>query len=155
VNGLSEIFLGVIAAATLIMALIQIGGIVVAARLGQQARETLTSAQQALASAQQTMTSVQEEIRPLIARASAVADEASRTTALASAQMQKVDRLVTELARRIDETAAVVQHAIVAPAREGLAVVAAVKAGLAALRGLGEMRRGPGRTEEEESLFIG
>jgi hypothetical protein len=155
VNGASELFLGVIAGATAIMALLQIGGAIVAARLGRDAREALSSAQQTLASAQQTMTSVHEEIRPLLARASAVADEASRTTALASAQMQKVDRLVTDLARRIDETAAVVQHAIVTPAREGLAVVAAVKAGLGALRGLGELRKPAGRTEEEESLFIG
>jgi uncharacterized protein YoxC len=155
VSGLSEIFLGVIAAATLIMALIQIGGIVVAARLGREARETLSTAQETLASARQTMTSVQEEIRPLIAKASAVAEDASRTSALASAQMQKVDRLVTDVARRIDETSAVVQHAIVTPAREGLAVVAGVKAGLSALRGLGEMRRRPVRSEEEETLFIG
>jgi uncharacterized protein YoxC len=155
VNGSGEIFLGVIAAATVIMALIQIGGVVAAARVGRQAQETLASAQQALSSAQRTLTSVHEEIRPLIARASAIADDASRTSALASAQVQKIDRLVSDVSRRIDETAAVVQHAIVTPAREGMAVVAAVKATLTALRGLGEMRRGSMRTEEEESLFIG
>jgi hypothetical protein len=152
---MSEIFLGVIAVSTLVMAVIQVGAIMVAARFGRQAQQTLISAQDALASAQQTLASVHQQVQPLIAKASAIADEATRTTAIANAQAQKIDRLVTDLSRRIDETAAVVQNAIVTPAREGMAVVAAVKAGLLALRGLGTMRRGAMRNEEEESLFIG
>ena len=57
--------------------------------------------------------SIQLEIRPLIARATAVADEASRTATLATAQAEKIDRLVTELARRVDDTAAVIQQAVI------------------------------------------
>jgi hypothetical protein len=141
VNDWSNLFLGTIAVATLVMALIQIGALVVAARLARQA--------------QQTLTAVHNEIRPLIAKASAVADEASRTATLASAQVQKIDRLLTDLSRRVDETATVVQQAIVAPAREGVALLAAVKAGLAALRGIGDLRRGSARADEEDPLFIG
>ena len=140
-NDWSDLFLGTIAAATLIMALVQIGAIVAAARLARQA--------------QQTLTAVHQEIRPLIAKASAVADEAARTATLASAQVQKIDRLVTDLSRRVDETATVVQQAIVAPAREGMALLAAVKAGLAALRGIGDLHRRSSRSEEEDPLFIG
>jgi len=141
-NGWSDVFLGVIAAATLVMALIQLGAIIAALRLSRQA--------------QQALQSVQQEVRPLIARAQIIAEEASHTVAIATAQAQKLDRLITDLSQRVDETASVVQEAIITPAREGLAVFAAVKAGLAALRGLRDMRPRNGRhAEEEDPLFIG
>lgn len=142
INGWSVVFLGTIAVATLIMAVIQVGAIIAAIRLAKQA--------------QQAIQSVHQEVRPLIARATAIADEASRTVVLATAQAQKLDRLVTDLSRRVDETSEVLQQAIITPAREGLAMVAAVKAGLAALRGLREPHPRNGRhAEEEDPLFIG
>ena len=141
-NGWSDVFLGVIAAATLVMAVVQIGAMVAALRLSRQA--------------QQVLQSVHQEVRPLIARAHAIAEEASRTVAIATTQAQKVDRLITDLSQRVDETAGVIQEAIITPAREGLAIVAAVKAGLGALRGLRDMRPRNGRhAEEEDPLFIG
>jgi hypothetical protein len=141
VSGWAVLFLGVIALATLVMAIIQVGAILAAGRLARQAQETLAS--------------VQRDIRPLLDRASAVVDEASRTAALATSQVQKVDRLITDLSERVDETAAILQQAIITPAREGMAVVAALRAGLAVLRGVADMRRGPSRAEEEDPLFIG
>ena len=149
------VFLGVIAAATLIMALIQVGMIVVAAGAAKKAQQAVEKAQAALTTAQQTITSVREDIRPLIAKANAIADEASKTAALATAQAQKVDRLVTDLAVRIDETSTLVQQAIVTPAREGMAIIAAVKATLGALRAGADWRRRASRSEEEDPLFIG
>lgn len=137
----SDLFLGTIAVATLIMAMVQIGAVVMATRVAREA--------------QQTLTAVRQEIRPLMAKALAVADEASRTAALASSQVQKIDRLLTDLSRRVDETANVVQQAIVAPAREGVAILAAIRAGLAALRGIGSLGRASSRSEEEDPLFIG
>ena len=140
-NDWSGLFLGAIAVATLIMAIVQIGAIVVASRVARQT--------------QQMLSAIHADLRPLIAKASAVADEASRTAALASAQMQKIDALVTDLSRRVEETTTIVQQAIVAPAREGIAILAAVRAGLAAIRGLGDLRRSSSRSEEEDPLFIG
>jgi hypothetical protein len=140
-NGWSDVFLGTIAVATLIMAHIQIGAIIAALRLARQA--------------QQVITSMQQEVRPLIAKAQTVADEASRTVAIATAQAQKVDRVVTDLSRRVEETAAVLQDAIVQPAREGMAVVAAIRAGFAALRGIRDMRARQGHADDEDPLFIG
>ena len=76
--------------------------------------------------------------------------------ALATAQAQKVDRLITDVSRRVDETAGVLQEAIITPAREGLAMVAALKAGLGALRGFRNMQHRHGRqAEDEDPLFIG
>ena len=141
-SGWADISLGVIAAATLVMALIQVGAIVAMLRLARQAQATIAT--------------VQQEIRPLVAKAHALADEASRTAALATAQAQKVDRLVTDLTRRVDETAHIIQEAIITPAREGRAIIAAVKAGLFALRGMRDLRPRHGRqAEEEDPLFIG
>ena len=149
------VFLGVIAAATLVMALIQIGMIVVAAGVAKKAQAAVAGAQDALAKAQETMTSVREDIRPLITKANAIADEASKTAALATAQAQKVDRMVTDLAARVDETSSLVQQAIVTPAREGIAILAAVRATLGALRAGADWRRRTSRSEEEDPLFIG
>lgn len=141
-NDWAVVLLGVIAGATLVMAIVQVSAMLAALRVARQAVEL--------------MTSVQRDIKPLVAKVQALADEASRTASLATAQAQKVDRLVTDLASRVDETAAIVQRAIITPAREGLAIVAAVKAGLAALRGLRDLRPGHGRhAEEEDPLFIG
>jgi hypothetical protein len=103
---------------------------------------------------QQALASLQQEFRPLVAKVNAIADEASRTATLATAQAEKVDRLVTDLTRRVDETSAVVQDAILTPAREGMAIVAAIRAGLGAFRGPSRPRQGR-HAEEEDPLFIG
>jgi hypothetical protein len=140
-SGWSDVFLGVIAAATLIMALIQIGAIITALRLARQA--------------QQVITSVQQEVRPLIAKAHAIVEEASRTVGIATSQAQKLDRVVTDLSRRVEETAAILQDAIVTPAREGMAIVAAIKAAFGTLRGLRDLRPRNGPSDDEDPLFIG
>jgi hypothetical protein len=141
VNESSQVFLAIIAASTALMALIQIGAVVVLARVAMQVRDIVAT--------------LQQDIRPLIGRANALADEAQKTAALATAQAQKIDRMVTDLTRRVDETSAVVQEAILTPAREGMALVAALKAGLGALRGFRDLRGRDGRMEDEDALFIG
>ena len=138
----SEGFLGVIAVATLIMAVIQVGAVVAAARIAKQA--------------QQTLATVQQELKPLVSKAQSVAEEASRTAAVARAQAEKIDKLLSDLAVRVDYTSGVVQDAIVRPARHSMAVVAAIKATLDALRGFRDGRSRHGRhAEEEDPLFIG
>lgn len=141
-NEWSGLFLGIIAAATLIMALIQVGAIVALLRIAKQAQDTLAS--------------VQRDVKPLLAKANAMADEASRTVALATAQAQKVDQLVTVLSRRVDETSSVVQQAVVTPAREGIAIVSAIKAALGAFRSANDFRGRTGRHgDDDDPLFIG
>jgi len=141
VNEWNGVFLGTIAAATAVMALIQIGAIVFLTRVSAQVNDVVKT--------------LQQDIRPLIARATAIAEEAQKTATLATAQAQKIDRLVTDLTRRIDETSGIIQQAIITPAREGMALFAAFKAGLAALRGFRDFRGRPGTVEDEDALFIG
>ena len=139
---LSEVFLGIIALATLAMAVLQIGAALAVSRLARDAQKTFTS--------------VQDDVKPLIAKVSALAEEANQTVSIAKVQAEKIDLLVTTLTRRIDETSVVVQQAVMTPAREGLAILAAVKAGLGALRGFRDIAPGQGRhAEEEDPLFIG
>ena len=140
-NDWNPVFLGIIAASTALMALVQIGAVVMIAKVAAQVADVVAT--------------IQKDIRPLIARANTLADEAQKTASLATAQAQKIDRLVTDLTRRVDETSAVVQEAIVTPAREGMALVAALKAGFGALRGFRDYRGRPARVEDEDALFIG
>ncbi len=149
------LFLGIIAVATLIMACLQVGAAIAAARVGRQAQQALGTAQQAMASAQEAIASIREELRPLILKAAAVADEASKSTTLATRQIEKIDQLVTDVSRRVNETTAVVQQAIVTPARQGIALLAALKAAFAVLRLGADPRRRASRSEEEDPLFIG
>jgi hypothetical protein len=124
------------------MALIQVGAIIAVLRLARQAQEVVVS--------------VQRDVQPLLAKVNAIAEEASKTATLATAQARKVDVLVTDLSRKVDETSSLVQQAIMTPAREGMAVVAGIKAALGVL---GNSRDFRGRTrrpaDEEDPLFIG
>jgi len=136
----SELFLAVIALSTLIMALVQVGAIIAILKIARQT--------------QQAVSDLQRDVKPLIAKATAVADEATRTATLVTAQTQKIDRLLTDFTVRFDQTSAVVQQAIITPAREGMAIVAAIRAGVGALRRAAPARHGR-PAEEEDPLFIG
>lgn len=138
----TPVFLGVIAASVLVMAGIQIGLIVYGARL---ARRMTTLVER-----------MEREAGPVFAHLQAIGADAARTSALAAAQMERADRLFADVSQRIDETTAIVQEAVIAPAREGAAVVAGLRAAMTALRDVRPgPRRRPGRLEEEDPLFIG
>jgi hypothetical protein len=135
------VFLGFIAVATLVMAVLQVGAVIAAARLAKRVERLVDE--------------VNAEIKPLVARAHAIAEDAQRAASLTAAQVERVDAVMADLSRRIDESAAVLQRAIVTPAREGLALFAGLKAGLSLLRGRRPPATGTGRFEEEDALFIG
>lgn len=155
-NEWSGVFLGIIAVATLIMALIQVGAIIAILRVAKQAQASIAMLQRDVTPLLADARPLLSDARPLLTRAHEIADEASRTMVIATAQAQKVDRLVTDLARRVDETSVLVQQAIVTPAREGIAIVAAIKAALGVIRRSGDFRGRTGRHgDEEDPLFIG
>ena len=86
----AELFLGVIAAATLAMAIVQVGVIVVA---GLLARRMIRLVDQ-----------VERDLRPLIDNVNAIGRDAARAASLAAAQVDRVDRLVTDLVGRVEQT---------------------------------------------------
>jgi hypothetical protein len=91
------------------------------------------------------------ELKPLFDHLNAIGRDASRAAALASAQVERVDRVLGVVALRLDQTLRSFQAILDGPVREGQAIVTALGAALRAMRG-GRPRRG--RTEEEDALFI-
>ena len=130
----------VMAAALVVMAVIQVAAIAAALRLARQ----VTSTAEAL----------RREVRPLIDQVRRIADEAERASRLATAQVARVDQLLASMAVRIEETVDVVQGALVGPLRQGAAVVTAVRAALSVFR---SWQRRPRRTREDtdDAMFVG
>jgi Asp-tRNA(Asn)/Glu-tRNA(Gln) amidotransferase A subunit family amidase len=145
VTATGELYLGVIAFAVMIMALIQVGAIVAGLRLAKRV--------------DQLATQIDQEIKPLIANLTALTSEAARAASLAAKQAERFDRVFAELVQRVDVTLAAAQQFVTGPARQGMAIAAGVKAVIDSFRGLREAsrRRAAARpvVEEEESLFIG
>jgi hypothetical protein len=143
----AEILLGVIALAVAVMAIVQVGAIVAGLRLARRV--------------EQLATDLETGVKPLLANLTAVTAEASKAATAAAAQVERFDRLVRDLTVRVDQTLTTAQQLVKGPAREGMAIVAGVKAALSAFQVLREAsrRRTAARSvtleEEEESLFIG
>ena len=141
-NGWSAVFLGVIAVATVVMAAAQVCVIVFTSRLARRVdhlNDVYT-----------------REIKPVLADISAISAGAARVSSMAAAQMERFDRLSADLVQRVDETVSLIQNVVLAPAREGRAVLMAITAAIAAFR---ELRSGGARRaaplDEEDPLFIG
>lgn len=134
----SEVWLGIIALATLTMALIQIGVLVYGAIVARRVNALTTR--------------VERELQPLVARVNGIGADAARISALAAAQAERVDTLVADVTRRVDTTLAVVQNAVVQPARQGMAVISALQATVDAVR---RKPRRSARREDDDPLFIG
>jgi hypothetical protein len=138
----NDLFLGIIALAVTVMAAIQVGAIVVAARLAKRV-DRLTR-------------QLEEEIKPVFQQLQSVTAEAARAAALAAMQVERADKLFGEVSQRLEQTLVTLQSRVVAPAREGFAVLAGIRAALATLRDLREAgRRRAAAVEEEDALFIG
>jgi hypothetical protein len=136
-----DVFLGAIALATVVMAILQIGAIVFATRLARRV-DRLTE-------------TVEQEIKPVLANLSAISQDAARAAALAAAQVERADRLFADVSQRVDETVTTVQRFIIAPARETRAFLSGLRAAFQAFRELRRRRRPEMGLDEEDALFIG
>jgi hypothetical protein len=136
-----EVFLGVIAAATLAMAIVQVGVIVVAGRLARRVEDLADR--------------LEQDVKPLFGHLNAIGRDASRAAALATAQVERADKLFSDVAVRIDQALNNVQNSLGMPAREGRALLSGFKAALQALRELRQNGRSrQSRSEDEDALFI-
>ena len=135
----AELFLGVIAAATLVTAIAQIG-VLVAAGLLARRLERLTD-------------KIDRELTPFVEHVNAIGRDASRAASLAAAQVERADRLFADLVQRVERLMNTVQVAVGGTAREGAAILAGFRAALTVIR---EMRAGRprARAEDEDGLFI-
>jgi hypothetical protein len=139
---MNEVFLGVIAVGILVMAALQLVIVVVATRA---ARHVVRLSHW-----------IEDDLRPVISSLRSVATDAAKAVSVAGAQIERIDGLSKELAKRVEETAAGLQSGILAPLRDGRAVIEGLRAVLSSLRDLRNRPRGRRQTsEDEEGLFIG
>ncbi len=142
-----ELLLGVIAVAVAVMALVQVGAVVAGLR--------------AVRRVEQLATQIETGLKPVLANLTSVSAEAAKAASAAAGQVERIDRIFTDLSSRIDQTVGSAQRIVSGPAREGMAIVAGVRAAVSALQGMREATRRRSATrassfeEEEESLFIG
>jgi hypothetical protein len=147
VSGTAELLLGVIAVGVAVMAIVQVGVIVAGLRVARRV--------------EQLASDLETSVKPLVANLTAMSAEASKAASVAAAQVERLDRVFGEMAARVDNTLATAQSIIAGPAKDGMAIIAGVKAAMHAVRGMREAtrRRSAARAatfeEEEESLFIG
>jgi hypothetical protein len=139
VSGRAELFLAIIAFATLATAVVQIGVLVAA---GLMARRLL-----------QLTERVEREMKPVFGHLDAIGRDAARATSLAAQQVERADRLLGDVANRVEETMGAVQNAVNAPAREMSALMVGLRAALDVLRQT-RQNRPRGRGDDEDALFI-
>ena len=138
---MTNVWLGIIAVAVLVMAVIQIAAIVfamsAARRIGQVADR------------------LEQNLNPVVSNLHTITSEAARMTTLAAAQVERADRMFADLTRRADQVMAAVPT-LLGPAGKGLAFLNGIKAALAAIHELRRSsRRGAAHPDDEDALFIG
>jgi hypothetical protein len=136
----AEAFLGVIAVSTLVTAVMQVGVLIAAGRLVRKVSGLVDQAER--------------ELKPTFDHVNAIARDASRAVALATAQVERADQMFSDVSKRIEETLTIVQSSIIAPAREGRALLNAFRAGMDVIREARRRARARPRGDEEDALFI-
>jgi hypothetical protein len=137
----ADIFLGIIAVATLSTAIVQIGLLVAAARVAKQVSRVVEN--------------VEREMVPIFGHLNAIAKDASKAAAVATLQVERVDSLVADVIRRLEHVLDAFQASLSVPARESRAVVSALRATFQALRnGRSGGRRRRSSADDEDALFI-
>ncbi|ODS55457.1 MAG: hypothetical protein ABS36_09855 [Acidobacteria bacterium SCN 69-37] len=137
----ASVFLAVMAVSLAIMAAVQIGLIVVGIRVAKQVTAATTQ--------------LHQELRPLIQKAHAIADDAARATTLATLQVERVDQFLASTASRLDTTMGLIQSAASGPIGQGAAAISAVKAVVGVLRDWKSRRRRANYHDEDDALFVG
>jgi hypothetical protein len=138
----SDVFLGIIATAVAVMAIVQVATIVVAMRTARRVGDAVARFEQ--------------DVRPIITNLKSMSVDAARAASVASAQAQRAEQLIGGLTSRVNETVAAVEATVARPVREAYAMLQGLLGAVAAFREgpPAPARRGAG-SEEEESLFIG
>lgn len=141
---MTDVWLAVMAISLAVMAAIQIGLILVGLKVARQMNATVED--------------LRREVKPLVAKLHRVADDASRATALAVVQVERVDALLSNTVNRVDEAVGILANAMGGPIRQGVAAVSAFRAVFEAFRGWQARndQRKRGRTrDDEDALFVG
>ena len=136
----AEVLLGIIAAATLAIAIAQVSVMVIA---GLAARRVA-----------RLVDRVEQELKPVFGHVNAIGRDAARAAALATAQVERADQLFGEVAVKVEQALSSMQTSMGAPAREGRALMAAFRAAFEAIREIRRNRAAQARSDDEDALFI-
>lgn len=138
-------FLGVIAGAMVLMAVLQAGFLAYGIRLARRVERVVEA--------------VEREIRPALGRVDAISADAARASALVVAQVERVDKVVGRLAAGADEAMTAARDSVVEPVRQGGAFLAGLQAAVLAFRDAGRaegaFREPAGRTSDERAARAG
>ena len=137
-NTWATVFLGIIAVATLITAILQVVVLVAAAQLVKRVGRFVDI--------------IEQDVRPIIASVGSIARDASRVATLAAAQVERADQMLSSTVHRLEDLLAHIQELVVKTMREGNALMMGVRAVMAAIRAFQGRRRR--RSEDDEALFI-
>ena len=140
-SGRAELFLGIIALATLATAIVQISVLVAAGLLARRVFRFVDH--------------IDQELKPIFEHVQSIARDASRAASLAASQVERVDRAVSDLTARLDQTLNAVQSFVSGPlgGKNGAAWLTGFRAVFNVIRSLRAGRRGR-RAEDEDALFI-
>ena len=138
---MSDVFLGVIAASVVIMAAIQVAAVLFALRSARRVGDAVSR--------------LEERVTPIVADLQAISSQAARASSVAVAQVERAEQLITDLSRRVEDTASALQSSIITPAREGFAVMQGVIAAFSAFSQRPSPRPRPAPADDEDPLFIG
>ena len=140
---MTNFFLGVIAVAVLVMAVIQVAAIVFA----------ISAARRIGAAADR----IERDLRPVVQNLEAITGDAARAAHLTVAQMERADRLFGDVTRRLDQLLSFLPG-VLGSAGKGVAFLGGLKAVLAAIRELrraGRSHKRSARTDDKDAFFTG
>ena len=140
---MTDVFLGIIAAAVLVMAVIQVAVIVFAARAARRVGEAVAR--------------FEESVLPIVTNLQKVSADAARVSGVAATQAERAEQLLTMVRDRVDRMVQLVQESLLRPGREALGLLRALRdiffSGGRGPNYADSRKRQPG--EEEDALFIG
>ena len=134
----ATVFLGIIAMATLVTAILQVVLLVA----GWQLVRRITT----------FVEDIERDVRPILGHVNSIARDASRVASLAAAQVERADQLLNDAVVRIEAVMSSLSKMVVSTLREGNALVMGIRAVMAAIDALRHRRRR--RPEDDEALFI-
>ena len=133
----STFLLSVIAVATVIMAVVQIGVVLFTSRLAKRVNRLVDV--------------IEREIKPTLARVDAVSSDVARVTSLASNQAERLDQIASHLIEKIEEILTVADRAVFAPLKQGAGFLFGLRAALLAFRDESTQSQPPTDSDESSS----
>ena len=139
---MSDGLLIVIAVATVVTAIVQVGVVVFALRAAKRLGDT--------------MQRLERDLQPVMANLRTVSTDIARATATAAAQVERAEQALTDLSRSVDSAATTLQGYISSPITNGLAILQGLRTAFDVLRDFRRPQKRPEPdVERHDDLFIG